>query len=123
MPKGSSSSATEVPRDICSRGYEQTPFGLTFAARGHRRPSAAWGPDSIRVTGVDTDESIGGAPEVWRRAMNLLLLIVAILVVLWLLGILVPGFSFGGLIHLLLVIALIVLVIWLIQYIIGRRHV
>jgi hypothetical protein len=54
--------------------------------------------------------------------VNLLLIIVAILVVLWLLGIAVPGFSFGGLIHILLIIALVVLVIWLVQYLLGRRR-
>ncbi len=54
--------------------------------------------------------------------MSLLLIIVAILVVLWLLGIAIPGFSFGGLIHILLIIALVILVIWLIQYFLGRRR-
>jgi hypothetical protein len=45
--------------------------------------------------------------------------IVAILVILWLLG-LVTSNTFGGLIHLLLVIALVVIIINLIQ---GRRAV
>jgi Family of unknown function (DUF5670) len=43
--------------------------------------------------------------------------IFAVLIVLWLLG-LVSGYAFGGLIHILLVIAVIVLVINLLQ---GRR--
>jgi hypothetical protein len=40
--------------------------------------------------------------------------IIAILVVLWLLGVL-TSFTFGGLIHLLLVIALVVLIIKLVK--------
>jgi hypothetical protein len=40
--------------------------------------------------------------------------IIAILVVLWLLGVL-TSFTFGGLIHLLLVIALVVLIVKLIK--------
>lgn len=43
--------------------------------------------------------------------------IVAILLVLWLLG-LVTGTTFGGLVHVLIVVAIIVLVIQLLQ---GRR--
>jgi len=43
--------------------------------------------------------------------------IFAVLLVLWLLG-LVSGYAFGGLIHILLVVAVIVLVINLLQ---GRR--
>jgi hypothetical protein len=43
--------------------------------------------------------------------------IAAILIVLWLLG-LVSGYSLGGLIHLLLVIAIIVIVV---QFLQGRR--
>jgi hypothetical protein len=43
--------------------------------------------------------------------------ILAVLLVLWLLG-LVSGYTLGGLIHILLVVAVIVLIIQLIQ---GRR--
>jgi hypothetical protein len=53
--------------------------------------------------------------------VNLLLIIVAVLVILWLLGIVIPGFSFGGLVHILVIIAVILLIIWLIQFILGRR--
>ena len=53
--------------------------------------------------------------------VNLLLWIVAVLVVLWLLGVVVPGFSMGGLVHVLLVIAVIVLIVWLVQFMMGRR--
>ena len=47
----------------------------------------------------------------------MLLTIVAILVILWLLG-LITGYTMGGAIHILLVIAIIVLVVRLIQ---GRK--
>jgi hypothetical protein len=53
--------------------------------------------------------------------MNLLLVIAAVLIVLWLIGFVVPGFSFGGLIHIVFVIAVILIIIWLIQFILGRR--
>lgn len=46
--------------------------------------------------------------------------IILILVVLWLLGMFVPGISLGWWIHLLLVVALVVLVIRLVT---GRRAV
>jgi Family of unknown function (DUF5670) len=52
-----------------------------------------------------------------RRQPLTLWTIFAVLLVLWLLG-LVSGYAFGGLIHILLVVAVIVLVINLLQ---GRR--
>lgn len=53
--------------------------------------------------------------------MNLLLIIAAVLIILWLLGFAIPGFSFGGLIHIVLVIAVILIIIWLVQFVLGRR--
>jgi hypothetical protein len=53
--------------------------------------------------------------------MGLLLWIVIILVVLWLLGFAIPGFSFGGLINILVVIAVILFIVWLVQRLSGRR--
>jgi preprotein translocase subunit SecE len=56
-----------------------------------------------------------------ERTLNILLIIAAVLAILWLLGFVIPGFSFGGLIHILVVIAAILLIIWLVQFIMGRR--
>ena len=53
--------------------------------------------------------------------MNILLWIAIILIALWLLGFVIPGFSFGGLINILVVIAVILFIIWLAQRISGRR--
>ena len=52
--------------------------------------------------------------------MDILLWIVIVLVVLWLLGFVIPGFSFGGLIHILVVIAVILFIIWLVRRMGGR---
>ena len=53
--------------------------------------------------------------------MNLLLIVAVVLIILWLVGFVVPGFSFGGLIHILFVIAVILIIIWLVQFLLGRR--
>jgi hypothetical protein len=55
--------------------------------------------------------------------MNILLIIGAVLIILWLIGYIVPGFAFGGLIHILFVIGAILIIIWLVQFIMGRRSV
>jgi hypothetical protein len=51
---------------------------------------------------------------------NILLIIGAVLVILWLLG-LVSSFTLGGFIHVALVIGLILVVVWLVQRF-SRRH-
>ncbi len=44
-----------------------------------------------------------------------------VLIILWLVGFVVSGLSFGGLIHIVFVIAVILIIIWLIQFVLGRR--
>jgi hypothetical protein len=51
---------------------------------------------------------------------NILLIIGAVLVILWLLG-LVSSFTLGGFIHVALVVGLILVVVWLVQRF-SRRH-
>jgi uncharacterized membrane protein len=58
-----------------------------------------------------------------KRAVDILLWIVIVLVVLWLLGFAIPGFAFGGLIHILVVIAVILFIIWLVRRMSGGRSV
>ena len=53
--------------------------------------------------------------------LNLLVIIGAILLILWLLGFLITPFM-GGLIHVLLVIGIILLIIWLVQQVRIRKE-
>ncbi len=59
----------------------------------------------------------GGMNSVVRKGSNMLWTILAILLILWLLG-LVSGYTMGGVIHILLVIAIVVVLIRVIQ---GRK--
>ena len=57
------------------------------------------------------------SPQLLMKGRNMLYTLAAILVVLWLLG-MVGSYTLGGLIHILLVVALIVVVLNLVR---GRR--